>query len=207
MSRYVNIDELTQEVLASVEAESNVKTASDTTPTLHTEIGQALKHAAANIRGYEDTSVTGADLQAVVEGAKLAVFGGNTTGAQMAGGLGGSAAGALGGAATGAALGTAIMPVVGTALGGLAGGVMGGSMGGTVGSNVAQGTSNMMQSGGVQPVRPQGQVRTASPLSAELRKLAQQIRVQGANNEEIRLTKAAQMLTAAVGLEHLTENL
>lgn len=210
MSRYVDIGKLTQEVLSSVEEEQREKTASDSETNLKTEIGDAIKAAANNIRDYEDTDVTNVDLKTVMEGTKIAIFGGSTTGAQMAGGLGGTGAGALGGAAAGAALGTMAMPGVGTALGGLAGGLMGGRAGGAAGSNLAQGASNMMQPGAVQPTQagqPGQQMRTASALGDELRKLATQIREQGTNNEEIRLTKAAQMLTAAVGLGHLTEGL
>jgi hypothetical protein len=203
MSRYVDIDALTRDVLASVEAGSE-KTAAAPELELHTEIGQSLKQAADSIRGYADTNVTNADLQTVVEGAKLAVFGGNTSAAQTAGGMAGMGAGALGGAA----LGTAILPGIGTVAGGIAGGMLGSN----VGSNTAQGAANMTQSGAVQPMSRGGwggqqQMRTASDLGNELRKLAAEIREQGANNEEIRLTKAAQMLTAAVGLGHLTEAL
>jgi len=193
MSQYVDINQLTREVLASVAEDTREKTASEV-PGLKTEIGEALKQAATNIRSYEDTAVTNADLQTVIAGAKVAVFGGNTTGAQTAGGLAGMGAGAV----AGGALGTMIMPGVGTALGGIAGGMLGSN----VGSNTAQAASNMTQSGAVQPMN-----RTASALGNELRKVAQQIREQGATNEEIRLTKAAQMLTAAVGLSHLTEGL
>ena len=204
MSRYVDIDELTRDVLASVEVSSE-KTASAPELELHTEIGQSLKQAADSIRGYADTTVTTADLQTVVEGAKLAVFGGNTTASQTAGGMAGMGAGALAGGVAGSLLGP---------MGTIGGAALGGMLGSNVGSNTAQAATNMTQSGAVQPMSRGGwsggqqgqQMRTASDLGNELRKLATQIREQGANNEEIRLTKAAQMLTAAVGLRHLTED-
>jgi len=205
MSRYVDIGALTRDVLTSVEVGSE-KTASDSESNLKTDIGIAIKQAAENIRDYEDTNVTSADLKTVVQGAKLAVFGGSTTGAQMAGGMAGSAGGALAGGAAGAAAGSLLGPV-GSLVGGAYGAMKGMGTGGAVGSNVAQGAANMTQTGAVQPTARPGQMRTASALGDELRKLATQIREQGANNEEIRLTKAAQMLTAAVGLGHLTEGL
>ena len=194
MSRYVDIDVLTREVLASVEEEQREKTASDSETNLKTEIGAAIKQAAINIRDYSDTEVTNADLQTVVEGTKLALLGSNTPGAQTAGGLAGGAAGGLVGARAGSAAGS-LLGVPGAIAGGLYGGAKGMQEGAAAGRNLAQGAATMTQT------------RTASALGTELRKLATQIRKQGANNEEIRLTKAAQMLTAAVGLGHLTEGL
>lgn len=190
MSRYTDIDALTREVLASVEEDTSEKTASVVDSGLKTEVGLAIKAAAQALRGYSDNAVTAEDLRTVVEGAKLAAahktagLVGGTLGA-MAGGAVGGPLGAIGGAMAGNALGNKLSPA------------------GAPNPATALGAPQLQQP----QMHPSSQVRTASPLADEIRKLAAEIRDSGSRNEEVRLTKAAQMLTAAVGLEHLMEGL
>lgn len=193
MSRYVDIDALTRDVLTSVEEEPRIKVASDSDVTLRTEIGNAIKQAANSIRTYEDSAVRPEDLMAVVEGAHK-----YATSLEQASRVG---TGAIIGGAAGSVLGP-IGAAGGAYLGGKAGNALHGM---TQGAQTLNAVNSMAQPGAA-PAKQQ-QTRTASVLGNELRKLANQIRTQGQVGEEIRLTKAAQMLTAAVGLEHLTEGL
>lgn len=128
MLRYSSISDLAQAVLDSVSEDESVKTASDeTSSTLKTEIGLALKQAAEAIRNFETSEVTDADL---VDLEKRAA----------------------------------------------------------------------------QPAFPARTVRfEQSPLGEELRKLANVVRESAISIENDKTIKLAQMLTAAVGLKHLTE--
>lgn len=187
MSRYVDIDALTKEVLASVEPEDVVKTASEETSDFKTEIGQALKNASVKLRAHNPNTVTYTDLTEAI---------GRTKTADLGRTIGGLAGGALGGA-----LGTAAMPIAGTAAGAAAGSRIGANLLG--GAPKPQPDTNAAQ---LQNPAAQS-AKTGSVLGDQLRKIAHSIREQGAQNKEIRLNKAAQMLTAAVGLGHLTEGL
>jgi hypothetical protein len=199
MGQYLDIKALAAEVIDSVENEEQEKTA---------PIGNSLKEAAEQIRNFDDTVVSSTDLQRLADFTKTAA--GANTGALIGAGLGTAMAGPLGGMA-GSYLGNRIGNASQGALqGGLATGGPMGAMLGATGGALGMG-KNTPQAGAGRPggsvPQQSGPVRTASVVGDELRKIAFQIREQGAKNEEVRLTKAAQMLTAAVGLEHLMEDL
>ena len=87
------------------------------------------------------------------------------------------------------------MGMVGGPAGMAVGGYLGNRLGGAVG-NMGRGMRNV-----VSPAA------NTAKVGADLRNLAQLVRVKGAAADAKRLTKAAQMLTAAVGLKHLTTRL
>lgn len=210
MSKYLDINALTDEVLASVETEEIEKTAS-TEEEVKTEIGKAIKEAAANIREHSDTEITNEDVAELVKAAreKMAVSAGQlaTTGlGAMGGGMLGGPLGAVAGGYGGYQLGKndAIQGMDASQVAGGAGGPAGAILGQA--SEWASGSDQQAQ----QPQQMQNPAapaaKTGSATGNELRKVANEIRKQGAANEEIKLTKAAKMLTAAVGLSHLTED-
>ncbi len=93
----------------------------------------------------------------------------------------------------------------GATLGALSGSSAGGAMGGGGG-----GLNPINASApGPAPSNPMGQVapKLGSVAGQELRKMAAQLRDQGEANTEQRLVKAAQMISAATGLKHLTSTL
>lgn len=193
MPRYVDIEELTRAVLESVaDAEHVVKTA-EATEGPKTEVGTALKAAAEKIRNCDDSEVTREDLK------KLGVLA--------------AAIPALAGGTASKLTGGGFMEGAGKAMGTLAGiplgpmGMYGGhQLGGAVGRAIGGSPQQQQPQQAVQNPAA-GAAKMGSVLGAELRKIAAEIRKQGDANEKVRLTKAAQMLTAAVGLKHLTEGL
>lgn len=97
------------------------------------------------------------------------------------------------------------------AAGGLSASSSGPSMGGTAGTSYSGTKLTSMPemspgTPGPSPVNPTGQ-KNASELGTELRTLAQALRSKSAEVESVRATKAAHMLTAAIGLEHLTQSI
>jgi hypothetical protein len=215
MPRYVDINELTREVLASVEV-STQKTAS-TPALLKTDIGVAIKHAANHIRDHVDNIVTHQDVTNLLNQGTKHAF----SLAPLPPG-GGGAMDPFTGIDQGARhLNNTLSPIIGMDARPIRG-VTPVTPGAAPSPGVTPVTPGAAPSPGVTPVTPGAaaapgtmpptepqppQVRTASTLGEELRKVAIQIREQGERNEEIRLTKAAQMLTAAVGLNHLTTGL
>jgi hypothetical protein len=189
MSSPLDIQQLAADVLASVDADiaSTAKTASDVAAPseLRTDVGRALKLAAAQIRNLDDESVTPADLEGVIAGArtKIATLMGGAIGGMM-----------------GAPLGPMGM-VGGAALGNMASNAMAGGGGG--GGNAAP-VGPQQASTGLGNVAPSAATpKMASELGNELRKMAADIRLHGERAEETRAVKAAHILNAAIGLEHL----
>lgn len=85
------------------------------------------------------------------------------------------------------------------------------SMGGTAGTSYSGTKLTSMPemspgTPGPSPVNPTGQ-KNASELGTELRTLAQALRSKSAAVETTRAVKAAHMLTAAIGIEHLTQSI
>jgi hypothetical protein len=72
MAKFVDIVALADEVLSSVEAPASEKTASEGTA-LNTDIGNALKEAAASIRDVDDSKVTSDDLHDFIYQVKKAM--------------------------------------------------------------------------------------------------------------------------------------
>lgn len=177
----LDIQQLAADVLASVDADEalRAKTASEVTPTgtLKTDVGRALKLAAEKIRALDDTTVTAADLDTVLTGART----------KMA-----SALGAMAGGAMGAGMGP---------LGMAGGAALGHAMTGGAATGPAQASTNL---GNVSAAA--ATPKLASGLGNELRKIAADIRKQGEGSEDLRAVKAAQMLNAAVGLQHLVHS-
>jgi hypothetical protein len=93
----------------------------------------------------------------------------------------------------------------GATLGALSGTPAGGAMAGGMGGNNPINAS----APGPAPSNPTGQIapKLGSIAGDELRKLAAVIRKQGEVDHERRMLKAAQMITAATGLKHLTASL
>lgn len=289
MSKYLDINALTDEVLASVETEEIEKTAS-TEEEVKTEIGKAIKEAAANIREHSDTEITNEDIVQLVKAARAKAAMGNAAQGALGGATMGAAAGAplglpgiVGGAGVGGLIGYSggtisednpaqlVGQGVGNALGigqsgnqqqpttqqpqqqqmqnpaapaakmgnynpnspnfvqnelgysriggvGDEGYLLGAPVeelpeGANVIPNEEYQRAHQLVFGGGQQQAPQQAANPAAPAAKtgsatgnELRKVANEIRKQGAANEEIKLTKAAKMLTAAVGLSHLTED-
>ena len=124
MPKYVDIAQLTEDVLASV-AEDRTKTAADeTTATLKTDVGRELKTAADLLRNLQIPDVSDEDLHNAVVGVKVAAHSAPVTTAK-------------------------------------------------------------------------------SEMGLALRKLGVDLRTASVTDSEQRLSKAASMLTAAVGLQHL----
>lgn len=137
MSRQLDIYKLADDVLASIAEPVTEKVAEADPNTLKTEIGLALKHAAAALREVDPAALDYEDVAAVLNGAQNYLMGKTASVSTSA-------------------------------------------------------DADLSSSSGVE-----------SELGNELRKLATQLREEASKSDVARATKAAHVITAAVGLKHL----
>ena len=213
MANYTDISAIADEVLTSVR-ESSTKTASEATPasTLTTQIGRSLKAAAAAIRGTDEAQVTDADIAAVLSQARKYASADKTAFWPFSSSSPPKPAKpepVFGGYASDDAYTNAYYQGMADAQRNNLPGFTMNHPDGTSDEYDADGTLRRLLTEG--PLRPKTSshrrmIRSAG-TSTQLRKLAADVRAHGANMDAERAVKTAKMITAAVGLEHLTKTL